>query len=318
MKKFAWFFPVSAGILWGSVGIFIRSLSGYGMNTATIVGSRTMISVILMLIGIAVIDRNQLKIRLKDLWIFVLASWLGMLGVNLTYNEAVNYVHLSLAAVLLSLSPVYVLILARVFFKEKITIRKAGCAALAIFGCSLASGLLESLGGMKLSGYGIFLGVASGVFYAMYSMFTKIAMKRGYSGLTITFYCMVVIAVTLIPFTDWKILGAYFTEAPAHGVIFMVLHAICGAVLPYTFYTIGFQYMDAGKVSILAAGEPVAAMVFGIFCFGEIPTAIEFVGLFLTVIAIVLLGMPEKVRSNKTKPKEYDYGRKQKQHSETA
>ena len=115
MKKFAWFFPVSAGILWGSVGIFIRSLSGYGMDTATIVGSRTMISVILMLIGIAVIDRSQLKIRLKDLWIFVLASWLGMLGVNLTYNEAVNYVHLSLAAVLLSLSPVYVLILGECF-----------------------------------------------------------------------------------------------------------------------------------------------------------------------------------------------------------
>ena len=318
MKKVAWFFPVSAGILWGSVGIFIRSLGGYGMDTATIVGSRTMISVILMLIGIAVIDKSQLKIRLKDLWIFVLASWLGMLGVNLTYNEAVNYVHLSLAAVLLSLSPVYVLILARVFFKEKITIRKAGCAALAVFGCSLASGLLENLGGMKISGYGIFLGVASGVFYAMYSLFTKIAMKRGYSGLTITFYCMVVIAVTLIPFTDWKILGAYFTEAPVHGAIFMVLHAICGAVLPYTFYTIGFQYMDAGKVSILAAGEPVAAMVFGIFCFREIPAAIEFVGLILTVIAIVLLGMPEKVHSNKTKPKEYDYGRKQKQYSETA
>ena len=65
MKKVAWFFPVSAGILWGSVGIFIRSLSGYGMDTATIVGSRTMISVILMLIGIAVIDRSQLKIRLR-------------------------------------------------------------------------------------------------------------------------------------------------------------------------------------------------------------------------------------------------------------
>ena len=29
---------------------------------------------------------------------------------------------------------------------------------------------------------------------------------------------MVVIAVTLIPFTDWKILGAYFTEAPVHGL----------------------------------------------------------------------------------------------------
>ena len=63
MKKVAWFFPVSAGIMWGSVGIFIRSLSGYGMDTATIVGSRTMISVILMLIGIAVIDKRDVYKR---------------------------------------------------------------------------------------------------------------------------------------------------------------------------------------------------------------------------------------------------------------
>ena len=175
MKKLAWTFPVSAGILWGSVGIFIRALSGYGMNTFTIVESRTIAAVVLMLAGIGIVDRKQLKIKLKDLWIFVLASWLGMLGVNLTYNEAVNYVHLSLAAVLLSLSPIYVLIMARIFFKEKLTLRKAGCAALAILGCSMASGLLESLGGMDLSPYGILLAFASGVFYAMYSMFTKIA-----------------------------------------------------------------------------------------------------------------------------------------------
>ena len=300
MKKLAWTFPVLAGILWGSVGVFIRALSGYGMNTFTIVESRTIAAVVLMLISIGIVDKTQLKIRLKDLWIFVLASWLGMLGVNLTYNEAVNYVHLSLAAVLLSLSPIYVLIMARIFFKEKITMRKAGCAVLAILGCSMASGLLESLGGMKLSPYGILLAFASGVFYAMYSMFTKIAMKRGYSGLTITFYCMVVISVALMPFTDWGILGRYVSEAPAGNSLFLILHAVFAAVLPYTMYTIGFQYMDAGKVSILAAGEPVAAMVFGIFCFNEIPTPIEFAGLFLTVAAIIFLGMPDRSTGKQT------------------
>lgn len=294
MKKIGWAFPVLAGILWGSIGIFIRTLSAYGMDTATIVGSRTVIGVLIMLIGFALYDRKLLKIRIKDLWIFVLASWLGMLGVNLTYNEAVRYIHLSLAAVLLSLSPVYVLILASIFFKERITLRKAGCALLAILGCMLASGLLESLNGMQLSTYGVVLGIASGVFYAMYSMFTKIAMKRGYSGLTITFYCMVVIALTLIPMTDWKLIGTYISEAPAGNSVFMIMHAVFAAVLPYAFYTIGFQFMEAGKVSILAAGEPVAAMVFGVFFFGEIPTPIEFAGLAVTVIAIILLGMPEK------------------------
>ena len=293
MKKFAWIFPVMAGVLWGSAGIFIRTLNAYGMNTSTIVNSRTIVAVFLIMIGITVVDKSQLKIKLRDLWIFVLAAWFGMLGVNLTYNQAVNYVHLSLAAVLLGMSPVYVLILARMFFKEKITFRKAGCAGLAIFGCVLASGLLESLNGIKLDRYGVLLGVASGIFYATYSMFAKIAMKKGYSGLTITFYCLVIIAVTLIPFTDWKILGAYMSDAPISGGAFMILHALCCAALPYAFYNFGIQFMDAGKVSILAAGEPVAAMVFGMFFFGEIPTVIEFMGLAITIIAIILLGKPD-------------------------
>ena len=53
----------------------------------------------------------------------------------------------------------------------------------------------------------------------------------------------------------------------------------------------------AGKVSILAAGEPVAAMVFGIFFFSEAPTPLEFVGMAITVAAIILLGMPERKRA---------------------
>ena len=87
MKKLAWTFPVLAGIFWGSVGIFIRALSGYGMNTFTIVESRTIAAVVLMLIGIGIVDKTQLKIRLKDLWIFVLASWLGLPGSPMVYSK---------------------------------------------------------------------------------------------------------------------------------------------------------------------------------------------------------------------------------------
>lgn len=187
MKKFAWILPVAAGILWGSVGVFVRTLSDYGMNSFTVVESRVSMAVLLLLIGIGIYDRKQLKVRPKDLWLFILTGTLGMLGLNITYNEAINHLPLSLAAVLLSLSPVFVLMLAAVFFKEKITARKTGCALLAILGCTLASGVLESLTGMEISGTGLVLGVASGLFYALYSIFTKAAMRRGYSGLTITF-----------------------------------------------------------------------------------------------------------------------------------
>lgn len=303
MKKIAWILPVSAGILWGSIGVFIRTLSDYGMDSFTVVESRVSMALLILLVGIGLYDPKQLKVRIKDVWILALAGIVGMFGLNLTYNEAINHLHLSLAAVLLSLSPVFVLILAAVFFQEKITVRKAGCAALAILGCTLASGLLESLSGMKLSPAGVAAGVASGVFYALYSIFTKSAMERGYSGLTITFYCMLVVGVILAPLSNWHQIISFYGEKQAAGAGFMILHALCGSVLPYALYTIAIQFMDAGKVSILAAGEPVAAMVFGMIFFREIPTPLEFLGLAVTVAAIVLLGMPQKKADTQEKSK---------------
>ena len=78
---------------------------------------------------------------------------------------------------------------------------------------------------------------------------------------------------------------------------FMLLHSLCTSVLPYVCYTVGLNYMEAGKASILAACEPVAAMVFGILFYREMPTALSLAGLFLTVIALIFLGLPEKKRA---------------------
>ena len=53
-------------------------------------------------------------------------------------------------------------------------------------------------------------------------------------------------------------------------------------------------YMDAGKASILCSCEPVAAMVFGICFFGEIPTVLSITGLIIVLVALAMLVLPEK------------------------
>lgn len=68
--------------------------------------------------------QKLLKIKLKDLWIFICAGIFSMLGLNLCYNFAINELTLSLSAVLLSLAPIFVLILASILFKEKLTLQK--------------------------------------------------------------------------------------------------------------------------------------------------------------------------------------------------
>ncbi|MGN1266455.1 MAG: DMT family transporter [Dorea sp.] len=300
LKKIIWLFPVLSGIFWGSVGVFVRYLKAAGMNSFTIVESRIVMAVLILAIWILIYDKSMFKIRIKDSWIFCAASLFGMLGINLTYNEAINRISLSLAAVLLSLSPVYVLILAAILFGEKITKKKVVCVAMAVGGCVLVSGIFEQAGGIQLDGFGILLGGLAGFCYALYSIFSKKAMDLGYHGFTITLYCLIVIAVVLFPIADWSAIGAFAVAAPVKHGIFYVVHALVSSVMPYILYTVSLNYMETGKASILAAGEPVAAMVFGAVFFDENPTMLALLGLIVTLVALTILSMPEKNINKKT------------------
>lgn len=296
MKRLIFIFPIIAGILWGSVGVFVRTLSAFGVNNYTILSSKAMIAAILLFIGILIYNKSLLRIKLRDIWLFAAAGILGTLGLNLCYNAAVKQLTLSLSAVLLSLSPVFVVFLAALLFKEKITLRKTGCMILAIIGCMLTSGILERASGMKWTVPGILIGVLSAFFYALYSIFSKLAMAREYQALTITFYSFVCVSIILLPFTDWNILGKYVTAAPLENSLILLFHSICTCVLSYVLFTISLVYIEAGKASILASTEPVAAMVFGILFFAETPTVLSFTGLVITVIALTLLCMPGRER----------------------
>ncbi len=294
MKWFAVVFPLLSGALFGVSGAFVRTLTDFGMDNRTILSTRALLAVALLGVGLAICNRSLLKIRPRDFWIFAASGLFGMLGLNLCYNEAINGLTLSLAAVLLSLSPVFVIFLAAVFFGEKITRRKLGCVGLALVGCVLVSGVLEQATSMRWSSLGIVFGVLSGLFYALYSIFAKVATKRGYPALTITFYSLLVYALALLPFTDWNMVSMFVQAAPAWNTSFLLINAACTSVLPYIFYNLGFYYLEAGKASILAGGsETVAAMLTGLVLYLEVPTVLSLLGIALTVAALGLLCRPD-------------------------
>ena len=293
MKKIYSIFPILSGICFGSLGIFVRDLSKT-MNSTTIISSRIIFAAIILGIWIACFHAEYFKIKLKDIWICVCSGIIGTLGLNICYNFAINELTLSLSAVLLSLSPIFVMIFAFFLFGESITAKKIISVIMAIIGCVLTSGVLESNSGLKWSGIGILIGGAGAFFYALYSIFSKIGIKRGYPAITITFYSMTVIAIVLLPFTEWSHIFKFIAVSPVTNVPFMIIHSLCAAVFPYVFYTVSLNHMDAGKASILCSCEPVAAMVFGVIFFDEMPTVLSIIGLIIVLVALAMLVLQGK------------------------
>lgn len=298
MNKLVFMIPVLSGIMFGSVGVFVRTLSSFGFDNKTIIFARVVFAAIIMLLLILTQDKSLLKIKLKDVPIFIGTGIIGMLGVNVFYNEAIAHTTLAVAAVLLSVAPITVVILAAFIFKEKITKRKVLCMFFAILGCILATGLLEE--SVNISTYGVVVGVVSALFYAFYSIFSRVASNKGYGTYTIIFYSVAFITIVMVPFADFQVLGNFAMENPGTNVLFLFFHSICATVLPYVFLTLGVKHMEAGIASILSSGtEPVAAVLFGLLFYREMPTILMIAGLIVTIAALAFLCKPENEKNIK-------------------
>ena len=288
MRKIYLILPILAGIMFGSSGIFVRTLTQNGIDPTTLLFLRFSIAIVPILIAIIATDKNLFRIELKDIPLFLVCS-ICIIGLNLCYNHSMNTVPLSLAAVLLSIAPIYVLIIAYFLFGEKITSKKLICMILAISGCVLMTGILENdLGNLPL--FGILSGIGAGLFWAVYLMASKKSIENGNHTFTILFYSVIFISIALIPFTDFSEISGFVSINPVMTIIFLILHSTFSFALPYIFSTISLNYMDSGTSSIFLSGaEPFAALIFGFLIYSEIPTPLMFCGFILTIIAMMML-----------------------------
>lgn len=296
MKKIYLILPLLAGMMFGSGGVFVRTLMANGIDSTTLLFLRFSIAILPILIAILVTDRNLFRIYLKDIPLFLVCA-MCIVGLNLCYNESMGSIPLSLAAVLLSLAPIYVLVIAYFAFREKITNKKLICMALAIFGCILMTGVLETdLSNLPV--YGIIAGIGAGLFWAVYLMASKKSIENGKHTFTILIYSIVFISIGLIPFTNFGQITHFISLNPVLVIVFLIMHSTLSFALPYIFSTLSLNYIDSGISSIMLSGtEPFAALIFGLIFYSEVPTFMMSCGFILTIIAMMVLSKTENVEN---------------------
>lgn len=290
MKKSAPLLIVISAVLWGSMGLFTRTLTALGYSTFQLVFCRAALTSLSLIVFFLITDREKLKIKLKDFWIFLLTSLVSVILFNFCYMNAINSGSISIAATLLYTAPIFVMIISAFAFKEKITPLKTAALIMAFTGCVLVSGIIDS--GNSLSPAALLFGIGSGFTYGMYSIFTKIGIKK-YSPLTFTAYTFLISAVI----SGFICKPAEFVSTTAQkpsSIIILVLFSLATNVIPYICFTSGLKYMDASKANITATIEPVVATLFGIFVFHEKLTFLSALGIFLVLFSAVILNVPHR------------------------
>lgn len=275
---------VAGAALWGLMGLFVRALSAQGYSSMEVIGLRAIAAVICVVPYLYFHDRSSFHVKFKDLWIFAGTGLLSEAFYNYGYFSCMEQTSLAVAALLMYTAPAFVMVMSFIIFKEPFTLIKF-CGLITTFiGCAMVTGAFEEE--MSLSLSGLIYGLIAGFGYACYSIFGKLAMIRGYSPVTVTFYTFLFASITGVSLIHSQATVFNFTTIIAA----LVLGSFC-AVIPHCLYTLGLQTVAPGQASILATVELFTAAIVGCFAFGETLSTMKLCGMALIFVTIVLLNM---------------------------
>lgn len=290
MKNKYTIFVIIAGSLWGFMGFFRRTLDSIGISAMGVIAVRCFFALIFFAALMLISDRSAFKIKLKDLWMFVGSGVISLLVFGWCYFKAMDHMSLSTAAILLYTAPFFVILMSAPLFKEKISGRKVLAMVIAFVGCCLVSGIGSGDGRITL--VGLLLGLGSGICYALYSIFSRFAINRGYSTYTINFYSCLLASLGALIIDGPQCFSLAF--ANGSNLFYAVATGFVTAFLPYLLYTKGLLGLENGKASIIASIEPVVATLVGFAFYSEEPTLMSVAGILLVLSAIVLLNIKNK------------------------
>lgn len=279
-----------AGICWGTSGIFVRQFTDWNLTTMQQTFFKVCIAGIFMLLYCVIFDRSVLKVKLKDLWIFLGAGVFSLTFFTWCYFSTIQATSLSTAAILLYLAPTIVMLLSAVLFKERITKTKVIACVAAFAGCVFVSGIIGNATPLPVRA--LITGLLSALGYAFYSIFSQLALNRGYNPMTISTYAFLFATVTAVPFLHPAQIAPTIAEVtPFKFFGLLATMSVVVSLAPYLLYTNGLKRTTPGTASITASIEPVTATVIGALVFHEWPDLFGYLGIALVLAAILLLNI---------------------------
>ncbi len=284
---------VLAGLFWGCIGLFVRYLTAVGFSTMQIVAARSVVSFAVLAIVALIIQPGAFRIRLRDIWMFLGTGVVSVAVFNWCYFTCITKTSLSVACVLMYTSPAFATILAAVIFRERITPRKIIALVIAFAGCVVVSGIWAGTSGLTVGG--VLIGLCAGLFYALYSVFSRFALRR-YSTLTVNVYTFLFASIATLPLARPAQIAGYLTATPQSGWYVLGV-GLVAAVIPYLLFTFGLTKMDVSRANVIVTVEIAMVMFVSIVVFHEPFYWYNLAGVLLVVVAVVLLALPSRKKS---------------------
>lgn len=251
---------IAAMLIWGSIGIFVKSIK---LPSIEIVFMRAAIaSLFLILIKLVFYKKDKtekiVKYELKPVLLIILAGIVLALNWLLLF-QAYKYTTLTNSTLSYYMAPVFVVLLSPFIFREKLTIKVIIAVLMAMAGLALIVSHQSQGSGINYSHIkGIMCGLMAAVLYASVVMINKSV--KGFSGFDKALIQILTSAAVLLPVILYRS-SLHFDSLKTLMLVLIV--GVIHTAIPYVLYFSSLEHIDAQKVSLLSYIDPMSAVIFG-------------------------------------------------------
>jgi drug/metabolite transporter (DMT)-like permease len=243
--------------------------------------------------------REILKVNLRGIAYFSLIGICSQFFFNLLYFSAIQRTTVATAVTLLYTAPIFIAVMARIFYKELFTPFKTVALFLCIGGCFFAAtgGSMDTL---KLNLPGVLMGVGAGFTFALLTIITK-AVINDYHQLSIIAYSIGFGLLFYLPFTHP--LEIFQMGLALKAWLLLGTIGLISTVIAYGFYITGLSYgIEASKAGIVSTLEVVVSVILSYLIFKEALWGWKLVGILMVVFSVVIVQLDKILPARSPSP----------------
>lgn len=272
--------------LWGTALVYSRYIIEMGFPSRDVVSLKLFFGFVSLFIYILSKDKSLLKI---DKWGIIHALSLGVFChalYNLFMFMTIDSTNVATSVALLYTSPIFVMIMSRIFFKEKMNGLKVFALVLAVVGIYLTVTNGE-LSNISLNKMGLITGLASGFTFALSTIISKASVSK-YRQETILMYAFLFAFIFSLLFSNpLEFLNRSYDPLV---YVFIIMLGVFSTAISYLFYLNGLKLgVLPSKASIISTLEVPISIIGEVLIFKDELLLWKILGIVLIMISILLI-----------------------------
>lgn len=282
---------ITSMLIFGTIGLLRRHIP---LPSGALAMLRGFIGAVCIIVY-TLMSRRRPDIRtLKRSAVKLLVSG-ACIGLNwMLLFEAYNHTSVATATLCYYMAPVIVTLLSPVILRERLSLRQIICAAVAVFGMALVSGIFSVEGFAPGEIKGVLLGLGAAALYASVILINK--RITDVAPMDRTVVQLFVAAVAVVPYVLVAESTAGFEFTPAAAALVLTAGVIHTGVA-YVLYFGSITRLRAQTVALISYIDPVFAVILSAVILREPITAAGMIGAAAVIGAMMISELPSKQRS---------------------